>query len=601
MKSKKWLDSGKSEEGFKQNWGSGGGEAGSLADKRHRSRIDANLRAQAEEKEWRAGQAAGYEKLGEDGQFKAGQQASVTIKKDKDLYSKINSDKASAYGVKDLFQKMAGEGGYSGGPSTLTGEERAKMVEGLERLGVNPNTVFRDLQSKSPMKRMHDSPFKRTPQIRRSNYVNASQQIGDSVQGAIDEKRAREQADLEAERQARAAEMQHLQLAQMKQAQYESLNVPADTGVKSADQYIQGASRQMVDAQAGLVSALKNGEIDTDQFAQKSALIKSQIPALKNGRKVLGEFQSMYTDLLSQGNISKADDGQSGQLYDLIQSGEMLIQPDEAGNMMMMSPDGGISVPLTNIDRIPKPIPKAPEMAEIVKPAIDSIGEGLWDPEAVKKQMDGLFTGNDINDQKTLKAMAVDRMGLSLEEANELLNAPPESDEYTSALEERVEGGLLSEAQKVYDGNLIKRQQAQANLALRQAQAANQQRLANDPNNGAAKQTAVMLNSQLEQQQSQAAYNGLNDTVTKTLPENGVMNESQAQSFTSALRSKLPPWVKVDYQVPSRFAGFGSDYSKGGNIVFTDADGEEIETVPSNDRALLDQWLKNFSGVKPGQ
>ena len=440
---KEWIGQGKSEEGFSANYFAGGDE-GSLGGRRHKANVDRNLRAQDDEKSWRASQSAGYEKLGEEGQRNAGLQASNAIKKNKDLYSKINSDRADAFGVKELFNKMSGGHGYGGGAQTLTAEERSKMVIGLEKMGVNPSEVFRDL--KSPMKRMQtDSPFKRTPNIQRSNYVNLSDRIGKSAQGAVEERRAAERAGREEERQARQAEMQQMQMAQMKQAQYESLNVPADTGIKSADQYLQDASRQMVNSQSNLVNALKAGDIDTDEFAQKSALIKSQIPALQQTKKELGSFQETYANLLSTDAISKADDGQAGQLYNLIQSGEMLIQPDESGNMVMQSPDGAISVPLSQIGRIPKPTPKAPEMAELVKGPLAQMGEGPFNDQAVLESIDTMFTGDPIKDEKTLKSIAVDRLGMSLEEANELLTETDGDygDSATNALEQRVESALL--------------------------------------------------------------------------------------------------------------------------------------------------------------
>ena len=92
-------------------------------------------------------------------------------------------------------------------------------------------------------------------------------QIGDE----IDERKEKRKADLrqakEDERLALQAEAQQLQLAQIKQAQTEALIVPADTGIRSADDYVRDASRKLVDNQAALSAQLKNGDITTDEYA----------------------------------------------------------------------------------------------------------------------------------------------------------------------------------------------------------------------------------------------------------------------------------------------------------------------------------------------
>ena len=445
------------------------------------------------------------------------------------------------------------------------------------------------------------------PNIRRSNYINLSEQIGSSVQGAIDEKRDRERAEAEELRQAQQAEMQQMQMAQLKQSQYESLNVPADTGVKSADQYIQGASRDMVNAQSGLVNMLKNNEIDTDEFARRSALIKQQIPALQQTKKELGAFQSNYASLLSEGKISKADSGQAGQLYDLIQSGEMLIQPDEEGNMMMMSPEGykgePISVPLSQIGRIPKPTPQAPELAELAAGPLAQIGEGEFDPEIVLKSIDTMFTGDSVQDEKTLKAIAVDRLGMSLEQADAMLAESIDSETgATNALEEAVENSILSTAKTQYEGTKIKKEQEKAALALKQAQAANQQRLANGAlSPEKAKITAAQINQQNQQLQAIGTYNQLADLSGKFLnaETGGILNEEQSQSYIAGLNAALPQGVSVEMENQSPWYGFGSDYNKPGEIVFYDGD-DEIVKVPTDKPELMAQWLKKIAGVAPG-
>ena len=503
---KKWLEAGKSEEGFKQAWSAEGGE-GTLGGVRHKARVDAALRAQAEEKAWKAEQEAKFGGLDEEGTRNSFNYASNAIKKNDKLKGIIDGSKGDAYGIKDLYRKFSGGAGY-GSATPLSPEERTQFISGLEKAGVNPKDIFRELKDKSPVKRK-PSPLRRNSPLYNKfvnpyagNYTNLSKQIGESVDGAVQENRDRETLELEEARRAQQAEMQQLQLANLKAAQYETLNVVGDTGIKTADQYINSASRQMVDAQAANVSALKNGDIDTDQFAQKSAMIRSQIPALKKANEKLTSFQNNYKTLLEQDKISGADTGQAGKIWDAIQSGDIDIVPDESGTLMLkgitdpVTGEAGMSMPLSAIDRLPTPTAKAPEISEIAKGPLAQIGDGPWDEEAVNKAVDNLFGGVETDEAggKLLKSFAVDQLGMTLEEANSMLEEKleePGDGGAMNALEQTVEDAIRSNVKTQYEAKKRKqeaeillnaRRQQQILLAQSQetrAQATHEQQLAN--------------------------------------------------------------------------------------------------------------------------
>ena len=176
---------------------------------------------------------------------------------------------------------------------------------------------------RSPVER--NSPLKQysasfVDQINRGrvNYATLSDEIGGSVEEAIAQNRERADREAEQARQAQLDEMRQLQLASIKQNQYESLQIAGDTGVPSFDQHLQSASRMLVDKQAGLVNQLKNGEINTDDFAVASAQIKGEIPNLKATKQALSTFQTNYQGLLEADELSGANDGQAGMLYNCL-------------------------------------------------------------------------------------------------------------------------------------------------------------------------------------------------------------------------------------------------------------------------------------------
>ena len=438
------------------------------------------------------------------------------------------------------------------------------------------------------------------------NYSATSNAVGNAVQGVVDERRAqqeaqrREEAHLaDQERKAVLKETQNLQLAKMKEAQYESLNVIGDTGIKSADAHITSASRKMVDAQAANVAALKNGDIDTDQFAQKTAMIRSQVPLLKAAKDSLGSFQTNYEKLLSEDKISGADSGMSSKLYQAIQDGTVEVSPDEAGNMVFRSVEGSVPegeepiyMPLNSLDKLPSPTQKAPEISEIAKGPLTAIGDGAWDDAAVTKAVDSLFGGvkTDQEGEKLLKSFAVDQMGMTLLEAEEML-IPPEGWEAKggalSPLEEHVENAIRNNVKTQYDAAQLKKEEDQRK-ALIQEQVIRQNELKiknlQDPNKQT--MTANQQNYEFEQQNAAASYGKANEVVNRFTTPDGI---SDPQGFSTALNA----FARNGYSTEYNDGGwFGS-----GSMIIYDGDGNQVGEIDTNDKASLQPWIAKITGV----
>ena len=439
--------------------------------------VEADRLATEDEKSFRATQQENFSSLDPE-------QKQIRGKKALQALSQIKSPMTDD--IKSIM-KQVGAGPGVQRNRDLTDEEFGKVQKWLE---TRSNTGFEDdansilqnlyANNPSPLKNRGIARQLNIPQG--PNYVQMSERIGKSVNDAQEERFRAEQRAAEEERRARMDEMQQLQLAASKQAQYESLNVPADTNIPSADQYLQGASRALVNEQASLVEALKNNDIDTDEFASKSALIKSQVPALKATKEALTAFQGGYTELLQNGQLSAANTDQPGQLYNAIQTGDMAIEAGEDGQMYirgLQNEDGSyeLDMPLSQVNRLPKPIAKAQPMNLMVKDAAAALANspafGKEQGDSIRGVLDGLLTsGDNLQNEKTLKAIAVDSMGLTLDEATKMLNNTfPEADENgnTNQLEAAIEGAMVQEAETQWKANELKRRQAQADVAYKEA------------------------------------------------------------------------------------------------------------------------------------
>lgn len=462
--------------------------------------------------------------------------------------------------IRDLV-KAYGSGGSDHGRGEITDDDFARIQSYLESrhgtgLADESNNILQALYATNPSV---NSPLDRRLHIAQSpNYVQLSESIGGAVNQAVEEQRLRAERELEEERRAKQAEMQNLQLAAMKQNQYETLSVAGDTGIPSADVYLQSASRQLVDEQANLVNALKNGDIDTDEFAQKSALIKSQVPALNSTKQALVGFQQEYQGLLEAGELSASNSDLPGKLYNAIIGGDMRIQPDANGELRIIGLEGEdgipeLNMPLSQVQRLPRPTPKAQPLDVLVKGTAEGLSAAdSWDEnsdDTVRQQLDGMLAGkSDIEAEKTLKAIAVDSLGMTLSQAQSMLeNTFEEADEYgnTNELEKFVEDRMIQEAQKQFDANKYEQDVKQAELEYKQAQANRLQTLANQ---GGTKPLASVIE---KEKQAEAISNTINsidwsdpDDINKVLKEQfgGVAGIEQIAYRPASEGEKNPSW-----------------------------------------------------------
>lgn len=379
------------------------------------------------------------------------------------------------------------------------------------------------------------------------NYATLSDEIGSSVDEAIAQQREARDRAIEDERKARMDEMQQMQLAQLKANQYEALSVPGDTSIPSADQYLQQASRDLIDMQSNYVNQLKNGEIDTDEFARLSAQVKTQVPQLQATKQALTDFQANYSTLLQEDKLSESNSDLPGKLYNAITTGDMQITPNpETGEMMIVGADGELNMPLSQVGRLPKPTPKQPELSQLVQPTVaaQDYTTDTFNPESVRAQLDSMLAGGDLQSEKTLKAIAVDSLGMTLEEANALMNEElPEADNYgnTNRLEQKVEMAMINEARQQFEAQAYKAKEDQLDLKLKEARLRNLDRQLDSQGGNL---TATQKNAFMQNNVAKNTAAGIQQQFsTFGVPT----NEDEAENMARALQAYSPGGWEFSY------------------------------------------------------
>ena len=213
-----------------------------------------------------------------------------------------------------------------------------------------------------------------------------------------------------------------------------------------------------------------------------------------------------------------------------MQDGAINMEMGEDGNLRMVGED--IDVPLSQINRIPQPIPMAEPLEILAKGPLAAIGNGEWNDDTVYESMDQLFGADTAQNERILKSIAVDRMNIPLEQANELLNQQletPTKGGATNALEAQVEQALYNTAKVEYDAKQLEIAKAQQAEAFKQAQINNLNRRVN---NGVSPNQQQRLNQ----------INGMADSYTKnyaqlqnlfTQDENGMAAPKSQDSITA--------------------------------------------------------------------
>ena len=309
------------------------------------------------------------------------------------------------------------------------------------------------------------SPLKQTPhqQAQANNpYYNYLQLGGwDEAQAGIAEQRA---AQRKAEQEQLQMQLQQIQLAELKTKQQEGLIVPADTGYNNVDLAIQGASRQLVDQAGSLTAQLKNGEIDTDQYAQKLAIIRSQVPAIGTFKETLSNNMKTYVDALQNGQLSHAMNAEAMDFYGSLMgdNGELQLGATEDGNVALVGLTKGgeqVSIPVAGSGQMPKPILKQPSPYELLKDPIKQLNKEaeFWGPDAADfaaAQLDNVLSQGG---SAALKSLAADHYGMSLEDIEALDKQSAEG--YSSELEKRVEERWIKDAETLFVDDQINAEQ----------------------------------------------------------------------------------------------------------------------------------------------
>ena len=381
--------------------------------------------------------------------------------------------------IKNLVKRHAGGGTLS--PGTLKDKDFATIQKFLETrqgtaAGAGANEILQGLYKqnpspvqRSPLYRM-GSPFKQTNPYAYQNYTRLDE-AAESI-----EAQQQKQRDLEDRRYKK--EMQQFQYAEMKAKQAEALIVPGDTGFNNIDLAMSTASRGLVDQAGALTAQLKKGDINTDEYANQLALIRSQVPALKQWKESLSQNLTTYTEALQNGQLSDAMNPQSLDLYGTLlkDDGSVQLGIGEDGSVTMAGvTEGGepISIPVTGIGNMPKPILKQPSPYEQLKGPMKEIQQRLISKEGnedeisdyARAQFDSVVEQG--GDQAVL-SMAVDHMGLSYEEAKKLEGTPLEG--YRNALEKQVEDNWVNAAGDMFVADEFKQKQQLINQQKLQQQ-----------------------------------------------------------------------------------------------------------------------------------
>ena len=286
---------------------------------------------------------------------------------------------------------------------------------------------------------------------------------GDAAAAAVAENEARRKAFLDEEDRELKRQMSQLQFGELKAKQAEALVVPGDTGFNNVDLAINNASRQLVDQAGALTAQLNKGEISVDDWASQTALIRSQVPGVKQWKETLNTNLGQYTQALANGQLSDAMDPSSMDLYGTLlkDDGRLNLAVNDQGQVVFEgTTEGGspVSIPVNGSANMPKPVLKQPSPYEIMKEPLKEFNNQGWSEDVAefsRQQLDSVLAkGGD----QALLSMAVDHMGIPANEARELANM--EADGYTSALEQQVEEKWVEDARAIHIYDQQKQQKA---------------------------------------------------------------------------------------------------------------------------------------------
>lgn len=435
---------------------------------------------------------------------------------------------------------------HGAGVESFTPEELNALTGKLERLaggnkrGKEYGALLQNLYKSSPIKKdltalynevtgddINESPLKRTDLSNvyggAQNYATLSQRIGSGVDQAIQQNRDREMLKRKQAQDDMRQQMLDMQFAEMKQKQVEQFIVPADTGYNAIDNAVNAASRTLVDQQAALVQQAKNGDITTDELAQKTAMLKSQVPGLKAFKEGLSANVASFQEGVLGNNISNATDPQTLAMYQAITNpeGDAQLTVDDQGLVQFTGtfedPETGevspFQIPAQGIGQMPKVTMKVPSPEQTLLPVMQQISQNFSQfDDTAQEQVRATFDQIVANGgDDALKSLAADHFGAirvdhdgNPETEDVLLGSltsqdltalstkkAPEGSDANSALEAIVEDAYINKAAGFFNQANLQRQQAEAKLAYQKALTQRQNQLANQ---GKVSETAAQKN-----------------------------------------------------------------------------------------------------------
>jgi hypothetical protein len=292
--------------------------------------------------------------------------------------------------------------------------------------------------------------------------------------------RAARQIDLDIETQNKRQQvseqrkMRDLQYAQLQAEQMKKLVVSSESPHKTAQNYAQMMSHNLVDRQAELVNQLENGQLDSTQFAAESAKISGQVPQIKGFISQFDTGLGIYTTGLAQKSLSEAMPPEDDYLWKAIADGKGEFVMDDNNILVYKGKtENGddFSFPANKLNQMPMPLLKVnsfeentlPLAIELAKPVDTQLPNGEWtkrsmglnDPrfkETIRASFDTFLANNGGVDG--LKSLAADHAGYTRERIDKLLNSGtyegPDGEEYANQLEYEMEQDWLASAADQY-------------------------------------------------------------------------------------------------------------------------------------------------------
>lgn len=275
------------------------------------------------------------------------------------------------------------------------------------------------------------------------------------IDADIDRFDRRQKSFREERRQKTLDEARNYRLGMLKAEQQKGLMIDSNSGYSSIDNYFRQAGRGLADEASNLVSLLSKNEITSDEFANKYSTIAGQVEQLKPFAAGIKTMMTNYRTDLANGTLSAANQGMYENLYEAISQDKGNLFLDDNGVLVyegqtVEGPDGKsepFSIPINQLQSVPQPIKKVDPIEALTKPIADilsvpqetTIDDGNGNLRTIKQSTQPNLNNTAFSSgvrgafdeflkaqgNNGLKSLAVDHLGMELEEMEAKLDSGP--------------------------------------------------------------------------------------------------------------------------------------------------------------------------------